>query len=243
MTINPGDLSADFDRLEAIERASQRLVAQAIFDFAPQAKESFARETDLAQDIAEDITRDALDRLGTSVLPVRLFGKIDYKRARYVFHPDFAVRQALFVDSKAEKGATSITIQTAQTSMRIRQQRQGDEVDIPGALPKVYQSGEHSLLTTTIFVKYDYRVVFAAVGATDAVNELVKIVITCLPNGMLQELYNPDASEKFWLVGRNAPTLDEPFRVRVSLPRLKSLANWRVQSITVSPDIAYQWQP
>ena len=64
-----------------------------------------------------------MDRMGTSVIPVRLFGKIDYKRARYVFHPEHSIRQALFVDSKAEKteGARTITIQTAQTSMRIKQ--------------------------------------------------------------------------------------------------------------------------
>jgi hypothetical protein len=65
--------------------------------------------------------------MGVSRIDERLFGKIDYKRARYYFRPDFAVRQALLVDSKAEKveGQGTATLQTTQTSMRIRQIRAG----------------------------------------------------------------------------------------------------------------------
>src|SRR5690242_14427606 len=92
-------------------------------EFREDAAEIFARAEDKPQDIAEDITREALDRLGASRMPARLFGKMDYKRARYVFHPDYAVRQALFVDSKAEKEQGTSTLQTSQTSMRIRHVR------------------------------------------------------------------------------------------------------------------------
>ena len=101
------------------------MVTQAIYDFRDEAREFFVYEPDAVADIGEDITREAMDRMGTSVLPVRLFGRIDYKRARYVFHPEYSVRQALFIDSKAEKvaGARTVTIQTSQTSMSIRQMR------------------------------------------------------------------------------------------------------------------------
>ncbi|MCY4282560.1 MAG: SfiI family type II restriction endonuclease [Gammaproteobacteria bacterium] len=34
-----------------------------------------------------------------------------------------------------------------------------------------------------------------------------------------------------WLAGRNAPTLGEDFRVRVSFSRLKYKAAWRVQTL------------
>jgi hypothetical protein len=88
MFVNPADLAGDLDRLEGIEKASLRFVTQAILDFRETAAVIFARERDLAQDIAEDITREALDRMGISRMEVRLFGKIDYKKALYVFHPE-----------------------------------------------------------------------------------------------------------------------------------------------------------
>ncbi len=103
MLINPNTLQDNLERLEAIEKASLRLVVQAIYDFRESAKEIFEFESDLVADIGEDITREALDKLGVSKIEQRLFGKIDYKKARYLFQPDFAIKQALFVDSKAEK--------------------------------------------------------------------------------------------------------------------------------------------
>ncbi len=171
---------------------------QAIYDFCDTAT-IFADEADLVQDIGEDITREALDRLGTSVIPIRLFGKMDCKRARYLFHPEYSLRQALFVDSKAEDiaGAGTATIQTAQTSMAIRRQRRsGAEVAEQGTLPTVIQAQGQSLLTTTIFVKYNYRAV------PSARNELVNITVLALPTGLLQERYNPDAARTFWMAGR-----------------------------------------
>src|SRR5437867_13201751 len=113
MFTDPSSLASDHAKLEEIEKASMRLVCQAIYDFKNPATKIFENEQDFA-DIGEDITREALDRMGVSKIDERLFGKIDYKRARYVFHPDYAVRQALYVDSKAEKEGTSATLQTAQ---------------------------------------------------------------------------------------------------------------------------------
>src|SRR5438309_1422632 len=103
MFVDPTSHADNLDRIEDIEKASLRLVTQVIFDFRHEAAEIYNREKDLQADFREDITREALDRVGMSRIDRRLFGKIDYKRARYVFHPDYAVRQALFVDSKAEK--------------------------------------------------------------------------------------------------------------------------------------------
>ena len=103
MSLDPTTLWTEHSRLEEIEKATLRLVVQGLYDYRALAKEIFAGESDKAQDIAEDITRESLDRLGMSGMPVRLFGKVDYKRARYVFHPEYSIRQALFVDSKAEK--------------------------------------------------------------------------------------------------------------------------------------------
>lgn len=236
MTLDPSTLAANPDIIEGIEKATLRLVAQAVYDFRETANEIFLGDPDLVADIGEDITREALDRIGTSVIPVCLFGKIDYKRARYVFHPEYAARQALFVDSKAEKveGVNTATIQLSQTSLRVRQNRAGREVDEPGSLPAIIASPGGGLLTTTIFVKYNYR-------AGETHNDLVSISLVGLPNGLLQERYNPNAADTFWRAGRNAPSRGEAFRARIGLPALKGKANWRVQHIQLTPELAYQW--
>jgi hypothetical protein len=236
MLINPNDLAADPDRLEEIERASLRLITQALVDFRATAQEIYLQEGDLVADIGEDITREALDRLGMSKIDQRLFGKIDYKRARYVFHPAYAVKQALFVDSKAEKmgGRATATLQTSQLSMTIKQVRAGQQVEVQGKLPAVLDIRGDLYLTTTIFVKYDYE----EAGQAHA---LRSISVAGLPNGLLQARYNPTFIDTIWLAGRNAPTLGEEFRVRLSLPRLKRKAAWRVQNIPMPPE-EFHWQ-
>ena len=238
MTLDPRTLPQNLELLERIEKATLRMVAQAIYDFRGEAREFFVHETDMVSDIGEDITREALDRMGTSTIPARLYGKIDYKRARYVFLPEFAARQAMFVDSKAEKseGAGTLTIQTAQTSMRIRQARAGALIDERGTLPRILSAQGTDYLTTTIFVKYDY-----ATAPDGSGNALESASVSCLPNGMLQSIYNPDAERSIWLAGRNAPSRGEAFRVRVSLPRLKRAASWRVQRIPVGDDALFAW--
>lgn len=230
MLINPLDLSGDLDRLEEIERASLRLVTQALYNYRATAQEIFQEESDLAADIGEDITREALDRLGMSQIDQRLFGKVDYKRACYLFHPDYAIKQALFVDSKAEKvsGQRTATLQTSQLSLSILQIRAGQEVRVPGRLPTVITVKGDSYLTTTLFVKYNY-------AAREGKNELRTITVAALPNGMLQQKYNPAATDNIWGSGRDSPKRKEKFRVRLSFPKLKGRANWRVQKIPMPP--------
>lgn len=237
MTLNPNELKHNLNLLESIEKATLRLVVQAIDDYKTQAREIFAQESDLVADIGEDITREAIDRLGMSVIPVRLFGKMDYKRARYLFLPEFAVRQALFIDSKAESvgGKSTATIQTAQTSLKIQQKRAGKLIKEAGKLPTIIQKDEQYLLTTTIFVKYNYE------ELSKTKKRLESISMLCLPNGLLQDRYNPNANDSIWLIGRNAPSRDEAFRVRISLNLLKQKANWRVQRIILSPNTPFLW--
>ena len=64
MLINPEDLLHNLDRLEEIEKVSLRLVTQALFNYRTTAYEIFQIESDLVADIGEDITREALERLG-----------------------------------------------------------------------------------------------------------------------------------------------------------------------------------
>ena len=172
MLLDPAQLVDDLDRLEEIEKASLRLVVQAIYNYRDTAIEIFHEESDLVADIGEDITREALDRMGVARIDQRLFGKIDYKRARYLFHPDYAIRQALFVDSKAEKvsGQGTATIQTSQFSMMVRQVRAEEDVEVEGSLPKILTIRDTSYITTTIFVKYNYDEI-------DGSNELQSITV------------------------------------------------------------------
>jgi hypothetical protein len=235
MLINPQELSQNLDRLEEIEKISLRLVTQAIYDYRITAQEIFHEESDLVADIGEDITREAVERLGMPKIDQRLFGKVDYKRACYLFHPDYAIKQALFVDSKAEKvtGQGTATLQTSQLSMVVRQIRFNQEMEVPGKLSVVLNLKGVSYLTTTLFVKYNYE----EQGGT---NILRSITVAAVPNGMLQEKYNLSAQDTIWIAGRNAPTLGEEFRVRLSFSRLKRKANWRVQKILLDPD-EFHW--
>jgi hypothetical protein len=230
MLLDPTELRQNLDRLEDIERTSLRLVVQALHDYRITAQEVFRVESDLVADIGEDVTREALDRLGMSRIDQRLFGKVDYKRACYLFHPDYAIKQALFVDSKAEKesGRGTATLQISQISMTVRQIRFGREIDERGRLPTVVDLKGSTYLTTTIFVKYNYL-------EHGGVKDLVDLTVAALPNGMLQDRYNPTAADSIWIAGRNAPTLGEEFRVRLSLSRLKAKSPWRVQYIPMAP--------
>ncbi|MHB1422786.1 MAG: BglI family type II restriction endonuclease [Gemmataceae bacterium] len=237
MSIDPRTLTNDTTIVENVEKASTRLVCQAVLDFASIAREQFLLAKDLVATVGEDVTCDALETMGLSRIPTaRLIGKIDYKRVVYYFDPDYWIRQALFVDSKAEKGSpTTATIQISQTSLRVRMVVRGDEVDEPGVLDAVLTVGDERYLVTTIFVKYHYQV------NQNGDNELLNSFIVCLPNGILQDKYNPDANNTVWNGGRNAPTHGEDFRVRISFHRLKALANWRVQRIQSSPTISFIW--
>ncbi len=235
MLINPAELSTNLDRLEEIEKSSLRLVAQALYDYRVSASVIFREESDQVADIGEDITREALDRLGMSKIDQRLFGKIDYKRACYLFHPDYAIRQALFVDSKAEKisGQATATLQTSQFSMIVRQIRARQQVEVQGKLPTILTVKDEPYITTTIFVKFNY-------DEGNGINELKTITVVAVPNGMLQVRYNVDAQDTIWLAGRDSPKRGEEFRVRLNLARLKQKASWRVQKIPMPPQ-EFQW--
>ncbi len=75
-----------------------------------------------------------------------------------------------------------------------------------------------------MFAKYIYQ-------STATGHQLRHITGICLPNGGLQDKYNPDATDTIWRAGRNAPSRGEDFRVRISLTDLRRKAACRVQDI------------
>jgi hypothetical protein len=156
--------------------------------------------------------------------------EIEKSSLRFVVHPEYAVKQALFVDSKAEKlsGQGTATLQTSQFSMVVHQVRAGQEIEVSGDLPSVLRVRDEEYITTTIFVKYNY-------DEENGNNVLKTVTVVAVPNGLLQEKYNPDAKNTIWLAGRNSPQRREAFRVRLSFARLKDKASWRVQDIPMPP--------
>jgi len=212
---------------EVIEQTVMEMVVQALTDYREQAVTIFRDETDLPQDIAEDVTREAMDAMGVSSIGERLYGKVDYKRAIYAFLPD-ATPVALMLDAKAEKqnGDRTATIQMSQTSMSVRMVRKNAETDEAGRLERYIQRSGKQLYVVTIIAKFIYE------EGQDSFL-LRKIIVSCIPNGELQNRYNPTARNTIWLAGRDAPTLGEDFRVRLSYERLKGIAPWRVREISL----------
>jgi len=170
-----------------------------------------------------------LDRLGGYQVQQRILGNVDYRKARYIILPDFSVRQALFVDSKAEKSSSSATMQMSQLALAIWQVRSGQEVEQNGELPTVSIHGGQPFITTTLLAHYHYE---------DQNNKykLKQLTLASIPNGILQDRYNPNSHDTIWIVGRNAPSRGEEFRVRLSFHRLKLKALWRVQTVEYNSD-------
>ena len=63
-------------------------------------------------------------------------------------------------------------------------------------------------------VKYHYT--------DEPISKLLAIIVAAVPNGMLQEAYNPSATDTIWRAGRNAPTRGEVFRVKLVFSALKA---------------------
>ena len=217
-------ISLSSGEIEEIEELTLRWIFQAVLDFGMEAHEIFLNSPDSVKDIAEDITRELLDRLSGFNVPQRIYGNVDYKKARYIILPKKTVRQALFIDSKAEKENRFATIQMSQTSMWVRQRRSGSVIKERGFLPEISEYGDKHYLTTTCLVHFMYD---DEIG----VHHLREVKITAIPNGKLQHRYNPTIDDGIWLAGRNAPTRGEDFRVRISFAKLKQKASWRVQTI------------
>ena len=137
---------------------------------------------------------------------------------------------ALMLDAKAEKpnGNRTATIQMSQTSMTVKMRRSGVEVAEPGGLEQEIRRGGRAFQVVTIIAKYVYKEV-------EETQRLDRIIVACIPNGRLQERYNPTTQDTIWLAGRDAPTLGEDFRVRLSYRRLREKAAWRVEEIALPP--------
>ncbi|MGH8557864.1 MAG: SfiI family type II restriction endonuclease [Methylococcales bacterium] len=225
---DPYSLSGD--EIEEIEMQSLRALFVGACNLGFDAFEIFRQSSDNPKDIGEDTTREMMDRLGGYQLQQRILGNVDYRKAHYVILPELSLRQALFVDSKAEKGgATSGTLQMSQLSMRVRFMKNHLATDEPGHLQPVSSHGGKPFLTTTLLAHYTYE-------EAESGFLLKKTTLVAVPNGKLQDTYNPDAHDTIWIAGRDAPTRGEDFRVRISFRRLILKRSWRVQEVSYIPN-------
>lgn len=203
------------------------IVVQALRDHQSHAATMFRGETDLARNIAEDATREALATMGVSGINERLYGPFAYKKAIYAFLPD-PHPVALMLDAKAEKhnGNSTATIPMSQTSMTVRMRHPGTKegIAVDGQLDRYIERGERRLYVVTLVAKHVYEF-------EGCHHRLRNIIVTCLPNGVLQDRYNPTVDDSFWLIGRNTPSRGEDFRARVSYQALAAKASWRVRNI------------
>ncbi len=213
------------EQIERIEETTLAMVVRALFDYRRDAVEIFREETNKPQDIAEDVTREALESMGLPGLRERLYGKVDVEKAIYVFLPE-PHPVALMLDAKAEKtdGQRTATIQMSQTSMTVRMRRAGQNLEEKGKLRTEIERNGRLFLVVTIVAKYVYE-------PADESHELRSIVVACIPNGRLQAIYNPTVEDSIWLAGRNAPSRGEDFRVRLGFEKLRRKAAWRVQTV------------
>lgn len=201
-------------------------MVQAIRDYLPQAVEVFRKEQDLPQDIAEDVTREAVESMGVSGFHERLYGTVDYKKAIYVFVPQ-AEPVALMLDAKAEKTNGAAVIQMSQTSMLIKYQGSRGPVNEEGKLAKVIERGDKQLRVVSIIAKYIYR------DRHELGYDLEKIIVACIPNGALQDRYNPTLDDTIWRAGKHSWQRGEDFRVRLNYKLLAAKASWRVRHIQI----------
>jgi hypothetical protein len=79
-------------------------------------------------------------------------------------------------------------------------------------------------ISRLVIVKYVYEDLPAG-------SHLKQVKIACIPSGILQDDYNPTETETIWMIGRNAPSLEEDFRVRLSFSKLEKKSAWRVIKI------------
>jgi hypothetical protein len=225
--------------IEDIEKMSLRITTQALLNFAANAWDEFRNSPDDADGVAEDVTQEALTDLSGFPIRQRLYGTVDYRQARYIFLPEFQLRQALFVDSKAEKSASSGRIQIGQSSLRVLFTRgDGTVVDTQGGLsPVISLPNGNSYLTTTQFVHYHYT-------ESGAGRVLRAILIAALPNGILEANYVISPTDHIWNVGPDSPTRGEKQRARLSFAKLAQKVTWRVQRIRFDPQgqVTFSWE-
>jgi hypothetical protein len=222
----------NLDQIELVEKISLRLAFQALVWFAPQAWDIFDRSPDDPQDIAEDVTREAIGVFKGFSINERLFGTIDFKQARWLPMPFGLVPQALMVDSKAKRAYENarLDLQMSQVSMDVLLESKKEPLQplLKMAMDLRFEGGlVRKAITSVITAHYSYDI--KPVGQVG--NRLQKIIVAAVPNGLLKERYSSSRERTVFGVGKQSSGRGEGPRVRIYYSTLRSFAVWRMQEI------------
>jgi Type II restriction enzyme SfiI len=229
--------SLTLDQIELVEKISLRLAFQALVWFAPQAWDIFDRSPDDPQDIAEDVTREALGVFRGFSINERLFGTIDFKQARWLPMSFGLVPQALIVDSKAKRAYENarLDLQMSQVSMDVLLESKKEPLQplLRTAMELRFEGGlVKKAITTVITAHYSYDIKPAGLVG----DRLQRIIVAAVPNGLLKERYSPSRQRTIFGVGKQSSSRGEDPRVRIYYATLRSFAAWRVQEIVFAED-------
>lgn len=230
--------------VEALEKATLRVIVQALQEYSWEAKQIFdstqaESETEVIV-LAEDILQYALEVAELYPINKRYAGFIDYKRVRWFPTPFGLIPQALLVDAKASTENNRDTLQRSQLPMDAEFQDTKGQVHklSAGVLPHLdieFDGGTTlGAISTSILVHFYYENKTKRAGCF---RDLKSIFILALPHARLKPKYNPGPQTTFFGQGKHSPARGEAARIRVYFNRFKDMCPWRFQTLTYSkPD-------
>ena len=225
------------DQIELMEKATLRVIVQAVQEYSKEAKEIFDNTAAPSQNevivLAEDLVQYALEVAEVYPINKRFAGFIDYKRVRW-FPTSFGVfPQVFLVDAKASTENNRETLQQSQLTMNADFMSNGRVVSLGAGVPphmlvRTSDGQDLKAITTSGFIHFFYQDVSTT---TPPYRNLKSIYVLALPHAVLKQRYNPDANTTFYGQGKHSPARGEAARIRVYFTRLRRMCPWRLQEL------------
>lgn len=225
------------DEIEQIEKATQRVVTQALQEYSREAKEIFdntyaPRDNEVIV-LAEDLTQYALEVAECYPINKRYAGFIDYKRVRWLAMPFGLIPQAFLVDAKASTENNRDTLQQSQLPMDADFESNGNSFHMKaGVVPHLeipsFDGSQIRAIATSIFVHFYYSKID---NDKPPYRDLKSIFALSIPHARLKSRYNPNAATTFFGQGKHSPARSEDPRIRVYFTKLRQMMPWRLQEL------------
>lgn len=233
-------------QVEQLEKATLRVILQALQEYSLEAKQIFDRtEADSETEVivlAEDILQYALEVAELYPINKRYAGFIDYKRVRWFPTPFGLIPQALLVDAKASTENNRDTLQKSQLPMDAEfMDSKGDVHKLSaGVLPHLDIQFDEGVIigaiSTSILVHFYYENKSELQGCY---RELKSIYVLALPHALLKSKYNPNPQKTFFGQGKHSPARGEAARIRVYFSRFREMCPWRFQELRYEKPDSY----
>jgi hypothetical protein len=244
--VNQDYLALSLAEIEQLEKATLRVIVQALQEYSWEAKQIFDKtaadsETEVIV-LAEDILQYALEVAELYPINKRYAGFIDYKRVRWFPTPFGLIPQALLVDAKASTENNRDTLQRSQLPMdaEFRDAKGKAHTLSAGVLPhlEIVFDGDVVLgaISTSILVHFYYVNKSSEPGTH---RDLKSIFVLALPHARLKSKYNPSPDHTFFGQGKHSPARGEAARIRVYFSRFREMCPWRFQQLSFSSPSGY----